>query len=105
MAALTHASVWSAAPAESKCVCEHMVPLIEAIGKVVCVSRDNTNHHDWLGFFYYYDSEGVEAQVHVVKKESWGWNGDREEKKKSAHREVVEGRKHKYCKQQKGEDR
>lgn len=48
------------------------MPLIEAIGKVVCVIQDYTNHDVGQVFGVFFHSEGVEAQVHVVKKESWG---------------------------------
>lgn len=43
-----------------------MVPLIKAIGKVVCVIR-GADQRWWAWVFYF---EGVEAQVHVVKKDS-----------------------------------
>ncbi len=52
----------------SKCDCKHMVPLIKAIGKVVCVIP-GVDQRCWVKYFYF---EGDEAQVHVVKADSCG---------------------------------
>lgn len=47
------------------------MPLIKAIGKVVCVMWE-VDQGWWAVFFLSFYFEGVDAQVHVVKTDSSG---------------------------------